>query len=174
MAKNNDPLNLKIAFIGGGSRIWARTLTADLALESDLSGRIKLYDIDFPAAKMNETLGNWLGTHHKALLGLGDLTTNVNKKNIGQVSNLPPDVVVETNARFSRERVDPIAAGALPPGVETLVSTHAKNQEMIIEAALARDEELAFQAIFNDLCTTVAIDQAWIMFQEIGLPEKFH
>jgi len=56
----------------------------------------------------------------KALLGMGDLITNVNKKNIGQVSNLPSDVVVETNARFSRNRVDPLAAGRLPPGVETL------------------------------------------------------
>ena len=109
----------------------------------------------------------------KALLGLGDLTTNVNKRNIGQVSNLPLDVVVETNARFSRDRVDPISAGALPPGVETLVSTHVKNQEMIVEAALTGDEDLAFQAIFNDPCTTVAIDKAWAMFQEIGLPENF-
>ena len=109
----------------------------------------------------------------KALLGLGDLTTNVNKRNIGQVSNLPLDVVVETNARFSRDRVDPISAGALPPGVETLVTTHVKNQEMIVEAALTGDEDLAFQAIFNDPCTTVAIDKAWAMFQEIGLPENF-
>ena len=109
----------------------------------------------------------------KALLGLGDLTTNVNKRNIGQVSNLPLDVVVETNARFSGDRVDPISAGALPPGVETLVTTHVKNQEMIVEAALTGDEDLAFQAIFNDPCTTVAIDKAWAMFQEIGLPENF-
>lgn len=109
----------------------------------------------------------------KALLGMGDLITNVNKKNIGQVSNLPLDVVVETNARFSRDKVDPLAAGALPPGVETLVSTHIKNQEMIIEAALIGDEDLAFQAIFNDPCTTGAIDKTWAMFREIGLPESF-
>ena len=109
----------------------------------------------------------------KALLGMGDLTTNVNIKNIGQVSNLPPEVVVETNARFSQDRIDPIAAGALTPGVETLVSTHVKNQEMIVEAALTRDEELAFQAIYNDPCTSVAIDKAWAMFQDIGLPENF-
>jgi alpha-galactosidase/6-phospho-beta-glucosidase family protein len=67
-----------------------------------------------------------------------------------------------------------IAAGVLPPGVATLVSTHVKNQEMIVEAALTGDEDLAFQAVFNDPCTTVAIDKAWAMFQEIGLPEKFN
>ncbi|MCB8981591.1 MAG: alpha-glucosidase/alpha-galactosidase [Ardenticatenaceae bacterium] len=109
----------------------------------------------------------------KALLGLGDIITNVNKENVGQMANLPPRVVVETNARFSRDRVEPIAAGALPVGVHTLVSTHVQNQEMIVEAALTGNEELAFQAVFNDPCTTVPIDQAWQMFQEIGLPEGF-
>lgn len=109
----------------------------------------------------------------KALLGMGDLTTNVNMKNIGQVSNLPSEAVVETNAQFSLGKIEPIAAGALPPGVETVVATHIKNQEMIVEAALTKDENLAFQAIYNDPCTTVAIDKAWAMFQEIGLPEEF-
>ena len=61
-----DPKNLKIAYIGGGSRMWARTLMADLALEPELNGRIELYDIDFPAAKLNETLGNWIGTRPEA------------------------------------------------------------------------------------------------------------
>lgn len=110
----------------------------------------------------------------KALLGLGDLITNVNRKNVGQMVNLPLDVVVETNARFSRDRVEPIAAGALPPGVQTLVATHLQNQEMIVEAALTGNEEHAFQAVFNDPCITVPIDKAWQMFQEIGLPKNFN
>ena len=66
MNKNIDPLNLKIAYIGGGSRMWARTLMADLTLEPALKGSIHLYDIDFSAAKMNEMLGNWIGTHPEA------------------------------------------------------------------------------------------------------------
>ena len=107
----------------------------------------------------------------KALLGLGDLITNVNKKNRGQMANLPQDVVVETNAHFSLDTVEPIAAGSLPPGVQTLVATHVQNQEMIVEAALTGGEELAFQAVFNDPCTTTAIDKAWEMFQEIGFPK---
>ncbi len=44
---------------------------------------------------------------------------------------------------------------------------------MIVEAALTGNQELAFQAIFNDPCTTVPIDRAWQMFQEIGWPEGF-
>lgn len=53
------------------------------------------------------------------------------------------------------------------------MATHVQNQEMIVEAALTGNEDLAFQAIFNDPCTTVAIDKAWQLFQEIGRPEKF-
>ncbi|MGI5900257.1 MAG: alpha-glucosidase/alpha-galactosidase [Christensenellales bacterium] len=49
---------LHIAYIGGGSRDWAWTLIADLALEPALSGTVHLYDIDFEAAKTNEMIGN--------------------------------------------------------------------------------------------------------------------
>ena len=109
----------------------------------------------------------------RALLGLGDFITNVNFPNQGQIANLPPGVVVETNAVFSQDRVQPVATGSLSPGVQPLVSRHVANQELIIEAALNRDKELAFQAILNDPTTNLPIDQAWQMFNEIGLPEGF-
>lgn len=105
-----------------------------------------------------------------ALVGLGDLITNVNMENRGQVVNLPLGAVVETNAAFGRDRVQPIAAGALPPGVHALVARHVANQELLIDAALERDPERAFQAVFNDPTTNLPIDQAWAMFNEIGLP----
>ena len=47
------------------------------------------------------------------------------------------------------------------------------HEEMIIEAALKRDQDLAFQAVFNDPTTRLPIDKAWAMFNEIGLPEGF-
>ncbi|WP_143321750.1 alpha-glucosidase/alpha-galactosidase [Clostridium sp. HBUAS56010] len=50
----------KIAYIGGGSRGWAWRLMADLAMEPALSGKISLYDIDKPAARYNEIIGNRL------------------------------------------------------------------------------------------------------------------
>ncbi|MBW4841047.1 MAG: alpha-glucosidase/alpha-galactosidase, partial [Paenibacillaceae bacterium] len=52
--------NLKIAYIGGGSRGWAWGLMSDLALERALSGQVALYDIDFAAAQANEVIGNHL------------------------------------------------------------------------------------------------------------------
>ena len=51
---------IKIAYIGGGSRGWAWNLMSDLAVEPDLCGTVKLYDIDMEAAKHNETIGNRL------------------------------------------------------------------------------------------------------------------
>jgi alpha-galactosidase len=109
----------------------------------------------------------------RALVGLGDFVTNVNTPNRGQIANLPLDVVVETNAHFSRDRVQPLVAGDLPAGVHALVSRHVANQEMIIEAALKRDRDLAFQAVFNDPTTNLPIDKAWEMFCEIGVPAEF-
>src|SRR5688572_33356286 len=54
------PIPLKIAYIGGGSRDWARKLMIDLALCPDLTGEVALYDIDMDSAWLNEELGNWM------------------------------------------------------------------------------------------------------------------
>lgn len=50
--------DVKIAYIGGGSRGWAWKLMSDLAVAGDVSGRVDLYDIDFDAAMHNEIIGN--------------------------------------------------------------------------------------------------------------------
>ena len=50
--------NIKIAYIGGGSRGWAWGLMSDLAATEDMCGTVYLYDIDYDAAKKNETIGN--------------------------------------------------------------------------------------------------------------------
>ena len=54
----NKVEGLKIAYIGGGSRGWAWGLMTDLAQAKDMSGTVALYDIDYEAAKANETIGN--------------------------------------------------------------------------------------------------------------------
>jgi len=100
----------------------------------------------------------------RALVGLGDMFTNVNTENLGQIPNLPTGAVVETNARFSRDSVRPVVAGTLSEGVLNLVAPHVNNQEMIVEAAISRDKDLAFQAIFSDPLTHLPIDKAWEMF----------
>lgn len=56
--RNEKVTDLQIAYIGGGSRGWAWTFMTDLALEKDMSGCIRLYDIDEEAARANEIIGN--------------------------------------------------------------------------------------------------------------------
>lgn len=48
---------IKIAYIGGGSKAWARVFMTDLALADGLCGEIALYDIDIPAAERNAHIG---------------------------------------------------------------------------------------------------------------------
>ncbi len=49
---------IKIAYIGGGSRGWAWGLMSDLVSHDDISGNVYLYDIDYEAARNNEIIGN--------------------------------------------------------------------------------------------------------------------
>jgi galacturan 1,4-alpha-galacturonidase len=103
----------------------------------------------------------------KALLGFGDLVTNVNMENGGQISNMPLHAVVETNAHFSRDSVRPLTAGALPAGIAPLINQHSANQELMIEAALTENIDLAFQAFFNDPTNHLPIDMAWELFNRM-------
>ena len=57
---NNKVENIKIAYIGGGSRGWAWKLMTDLAKEEVISGTVCLYDIDKEAAEANAGIGNRL------------------------------------------------------------------------------------------------------------------
>ena len=49
---------INIAYIGGGSHNWARIFMNDISQDNDISGEVRLYDIDFQAAKANEMIGN--------------------------------------------------------------------------------------------------------------------
>jgi len=57
---------IKIAYIGGGSKEWARVFMSDLTLTADLSGDIFLYDIDTEAALRNKAIGEALNKHPNA------------------------------------------------------------------------------------------------------------
>ena len=47
---------IKICYIGGGSKLWARVFMSDLAVAEGLSGEIALYDIDREAAERNDKI----------------------------------------------------------------------------------------------------------------------
>lgn len=81
---NNKVENLKIAYIGGGSRGWAWGLMSDLASCNDISGDVYLYDIDYEASQNNEIIGNYYNEckdaksiwNYHAVQTIGEALTN--------------------------------------------------------------------------------------------------
>jgi len=105
----------------------------------------------------------------KALLGLSDFVTNVNYPNVGQMENVPKDVVVETNVYIKKDSILPIYAGKLPNDVNSWVLRHIMNQEMLLQAVLEKDLSLAFRAFYNDPLVETRLDRetARKMFNEM-------
>jgi alpha-galactosidase len=87
----------------------------------------------------------------KALLGLGNLVTNVNLPNRGQSPDMPLGAVVETNASFSRDSIEPVVTGGLPVDIRALTMPWVMIQEGIVEAVRNGDRDLAFRVFCEDL-----------------------
>lgn len=100
----------------------------------------------------------------RALLGFGDLVTNVNIVNSGQIPNLPVGAVVETNAVFTSGKVTPVYSGSIPKEIYPLVSRVCTNQQLITDAGLRHDLNLAFNAFVNDPLVRLPIDKAGELF----------
>ena len=103
----------------------------------------------------------------RALLGLGDLVTNVNMPNVGQIPNLPLGLIVETNAVFRDDSITPLMAGNIPDGVFALISRAADEQLTVSKAARERDLELAFRAFCQDPLVRLDIPTARALFDEM-------
>ncbi|MGN0778517.1 MAG: alpha-glucosidase/alpha-galactosidase [Aristaeellaceae bacterium] len=86
----------------------------------------------------------------KALLGLGDMVTNVNIPNRGQIPNLPMGAVVETNALFRCGQIAPVYAGPMDDAILSLTMRHVNNQRAALRAGLTCDRALGLAAFMND------------------------
>ena len=73
-----------------------------------------------------------------------------NLPNEGQIRGLPAGAVVETYGAISGLGASGVAFGELPAPIAALVHPHVLNQEMIVEAGLTGNRDLAFQAFLND------------------------
>jgi alpha-galactosidase len=104
----------------------------------------------------------------KALLGLGNIVTNVNLPNVGQMPGFPKNAVVETNAAFSRDSVRSVITSGMPLPLASLVSQHIYNQEGIVQAGLSGDLEAAFQVFLNDpQVRTISREDARTLFDDM-------
>jgi alpha-galactosidase len=104
----------------------------------------------------------------KALAGLGDIVTNVNLPNTGQMPDLPANCVVETNAVFSHNNIQPVKCKELPVDLRSLVMHHVPAQEGIIEAVFENNMEKAFRVFSHDLAVqTLPLSDARTLFDEM-------
>lgn len=106
----------------------------------------------------------------KAICGLGKRISNVNVPNVGQMSNLPLGVIVETNCVFDTDEVRPIAAKPLPTAVANLVHQNAMNEETCFQGIKQRDFNVIFQSFVNQpTLSALSVEQAKRLFVDMVL-----
>ena len=103
----------------------------------------------------------------RALLGLSELTTNVNIPNVGQIPNLPIGAVVETNAHFRGDSLRPVFAGDIPTEIYPLVARIVGEQEALSDAIARRDVEAIFTVFASDPLVTCTYAEARALFLEM-------
>ncbi|NLK87674.1 MAG: alpha-glucosidase/alpha-galactosidase [Clostridiaceae bacterium] len=145
---------------------WKFSLTSVAWRKSDLQEKLKKSELLASGKEQLkvEQSGEECTLMMKALLGLGDMISNVNVPNVGQISNLPMGAVVETNTLLCRDSAAPVFAGALPIDIQHIVMRHVTNQEGILEACLKNDRRLAFEVFMNDPQMTLDPDAGYELF----------
>lgn len=73
-----------------------------------------------------------------------------NLRNIGQIPNLPMGAVVETPCIVSSDGIRPVAVGKMPSAVAAVLAGHCHRQQMIVDAAMNADRDLALAALISD------------------------
>ena len=58
---------IKIAYIGGGSKLWARSFMQDLALAEGMGGEVALFDLDRAAAARNQAIATRIHSKKEAV-----------------------------------------------------------------------------------------------------------
>ncbi len=134
------------------AKAWGFSLTTVDWREEDLKARLHKRAALLSGKEPVDMKGSGEEGHLliKALLGLGDMVSNVNIPNRGQIPNLPGGAAVEVNAYFSRDAIAPMHAGPLPAGLDALISRHALSQQAVVQAALHCDRNLALNILLND------------------------
>lgn len=148
---------------------WNFGLTAVKWRKQDMEGRLakskKLISGE-QAIELKKT-GEEGVRQMKALLGLGDLVTNINLPNVGQIENLPLGVVVETNAVFRADSATPVMAGPIPERIYPLIARNAGAQAGVVKAGIEKNIDLAFDAFCNDPLVDIPVADAKELFNEM-------
>ena len=103
----------------------------------------------------------------RALLGSGNLITNICSKNNGQVSNLPENSIVSSNALISKNCVQPVSSGTLPDEIYALTIRHIMNQKTLVKAVIEKDLDIAFNAFVNDPLMSADLTTATELYKQL-------
>jgi alpha-galactosidase len=82
--------------------------------------------------------------------GRGHVELAVNLPNRGLIGNLPDTAVVEVPAAVGADGIRGISVGHLPDAIAAVLTFRALQQEIIVDAAVRRDRQLALQALVLD------------------------
>jgi alpha-galactosidase len=133
----------KIALIGGGSAVFARTLLHDLFQTEALAGTTYCLMGRTPIIEAVET-------------GV-PFTFNGNVMNKGYIDNLPADSCVETPVVADGDGFHPQPIGSLPSPLAALNATNVRVQQLAAEAAVTGDPETLFAAVALDPLTAAVL-----------------
>lgn len=102
----------------------------------------------------------------------------VNVPNAGTIEDLPADSIVEVPAWITESCVRPVSIGRLPPLISELCRREAERVELVVDAAVQGDRNLALQAlcldpVVDDLDVARLLLDDYLKMHEENLPQ-FH
>lgn len=139
---------------------WSDNEAAREALRSIMAA---IASGDMPVDGMREALSEG-ATELIAALGGGEsyVDETVNIPNLGAISNLPRQAIVEVPAVIGPSGIRPLQLGELPASIAELCRRETGLVELVVDAAVSGDRALALQALLldpmiNDIGTARAI-----------------
>ncbi len=127
-------------------------------------------EVDEKPAQLSERGGS---LYSEAALSLIDSIHNnrghihvVNVANMGAISDVRSDSVIETNCIVNKSGAHPIASGELPEVIRSLVISVKEYERYTVKAAVKGDREAAFKALLNNPLIHGA-DTAQALLEEI-------
>jgi len=107
--------------------------------------------------------GEYASSIFNATIGDGAIFEfNGNLRNFGLVDNLPEGCCVEVPVFASKRGLDPVHVGPLPPQLALLNNITARCEEMVVEACVTGNKDLAYQACYFDPLTSAVLSLAEI------------
>ncbi len=75
--------------------------------------------------------------------------------------------LINRNARFTKNDLRPVLADQLLHDIQNLVTRQVLNQETIVQAALQKNTQLAFNAFMNDPLVMLSLQDGAKLFREM-------